>query len=642
MSGAKTAYLFLSLSVVSFSQTVAVNYGVDSSWGTGLQASVQITNKGSAPLTNWTFSFDYPHLIGSIWDSTVISRNGTRYTIGPASWNPTIAPGATAYIGWVAVTSGTLTGPTACLVSNQPVTSTTCPSGGGTAPADKTPPSQPTGLRATAQTTNSITLAWNASTDNVGVAGYELMRSGVLAARVTTTSAQITGLAAGTSYPFTVLAYDAAGNKSLASATLNASTLSAPATCSTLPATPTGFAVQTKSSSSVTLGWNASAAQPNCTVSYTLSRGGAAIGTGLTATSYTDSGLQPAASYTYTLVAKNQFGSSQSTAPVVAVTDAAPPPPSPSSGGSWPSAFFAPYVDILLWPTPVLTDISAATGVKRFTLAFIVSGGGCSASWGGVIPLSQQFSLTDVNNLRARGGDVIVSFGGANGIELGQACTSVSALQAQYQAVIDMYGLTRVDFDIEGGAIADTASVDRRNKAIAALQSVARSRGKQLKVQFTLPVLPTGLTWNGVDLLRNAIQNGVDIGLVNIMAMDYGGPSVADPYRMGEAAVAAVNSTFAQMKSLYGTAKTDAQLRALQGVTPMIGLNDVVPEVFTLNVDAPLVTQSATSLQLGMLSMWSLTRDKQCPGTPSVSATCSGVAQSNYAFSLLFNVFQRP
>jgi hypothetical protein len=154
-------------------------------------------------------------------------------------------------------------------------------------------------------------------------------------------------------------------------------------------------------------------------------------------------------------------------------------------------------------------------------------------------------------------------------------------------------------------------------------------------------VLPTGLTWNGVDLLRNAIQNGIDIGLVNIMAMDYGGPSVADPNRMGDAAIAAVNSTFAQIKSLYGSARTDTQLRAMQGVTPMIGLNDVSPEVFTLNVDAPLVMQSATSLPLGMVSMWSLTRDKQCPGTPSVSPTCSGVAQGNYGFSLLFNMFAR-
>lgn len=641
MSGRKTALLFLSLSVPSFSQTVSVTYRLDSSWQTGLQAALQITNQGAAPLTNWTLSFDYAPQISSIWDARIISRSGNRYTIGPASWNPTIPPGATAYIGWVAQHTGSVTGPSKCLVSNQPVNSTTCPSGGGTTPAlDTTPPSVPTGLRGTGQTTTSISIAWNASTDNAAVAGYEVRRSGVLVGQVTSTSAQITGLAAGTSYQFTVLAYDASGNKSASSSPVTLSTSSAPATCSTLPTTPTGLAVQTKSSSSATLAWNPSAAQANCSVTYSLLRGGVAIANGLTATTYTDSGLQLAASYTYTLVARNQFGSSQSTSPVVVVTDGVTPPP-PSGGGSWPSGFFAPYVDMLLWPTPVLTDISIATGVKRFSLAFIVSGGGCAASWGGLIPLSQQFAVTDINNLRSRGGDVIVSFGGANGTELGLACTSVSGLQGQYQAAIDMYNLTRVDFDIEGWALADPASIDRRNKAIAGLQAAARARGKQLTVQFTLPVLPTGLTWNGIELLRNALQNGVDIGLVNIMAMDYGN-AAADPYRMGEAAIAAVSSTFTQLKSLYGSSRTDAQLRAMQGVTPMIGLNDVVPEVFTLTADAPLLLQSATNSRIGMLSMWSLGRDKQCPGTPSVSPTCSGVPQSNYGFSLLFNVFQRP
>ena len=55
------------------------------------------------------------------------------------------------------------------------------------------------------------------------------------------------------------------------------------------------------------------------------------------------------------------------------------------------------------------------------------------------------------------GGDVIVSFGGAANHELAEVITSATALQAAYQSMIDAYGLTHIDFDIEGAAVADRA-----------------------------------------------------------------------------------------------------------------------------------------------------------------------------------------
>jgi len=101
--------------------------------------------------------------------------------------------------------------------------------------------------------------------------------------------------------------------------------------------------------------------------------------------------------------------------------------------------------------------------------------------------------VNDINSLRAQGGDVIISFGGAAGIELGQACTSVAALQAAYQSVVTKYNLTWIDLDIEGASIADTASVNRRNQAIRGLQAA----NPNLRVSYTLPVNPTGLDGNG-------------------------------------------------------------------------------------------------------------------------------------------------
>jgi hypothetical protein len=72
-------------------------------------------------------------------------------------------------------------------------------------------------------------------------------------------------------------------------------------------------------------------------------------------------------------------------------------------------------------------------------------------------------------------------------------------------------------------------------------------------------------------------------------------------------------------------------------VTPMIGVNDVHPEVFTMD-DATLVANFAKQKGIGMLSMWSMTRDHACPGGSigSLSPSCSGVAQIDYQFAKTF------
>jgi chitodextrinase len=83
-----------------------------------------------------------------------------------------------------------------------------------TACADTTPPSPPTNLAASNVTQSGLSLTWSASSDNVGVAGYDVFRGGTRMATVTTTSAAQTGLACGTSYSFGVEAFDAVGNRS--------------------------------------------------------------------------------------------------------------------------------------------------------------------------------------------------------------------------------------------------------------------------------------------------------------------------------------------------------------------------------------------------------------------------------------------
>ncbi|MFD8496541.1 discoidin domain-containing protein [Amycolatopsis sp. NPDC059657] len=92
--------------------------------------------------------------------------------------------------------------------------------GGG----DTEPPSAPTGLTATATTTDSVTLGWTASADNVGVTEYEVLRDGAVAGTSASTSYTDTGLASGVEFGYTVRAKDAAGNVSAPSQVLKAST----------------------------------------------------------------------------------------------------------------------------------------------------------------------------------------------------------------------------------------------------------------------------------------------------------------------------------------------------------------------------------------------------------------------------------
>lgn len=88
---------------------------------------------------------------------------------------------------------------------------------GSAEPVDNCSPTVPGRLRLVSKTTDTVTLIWDASTDNVAVTGYEVLRNGILAGTATELGYSDTGLLAGTSYQYTVRARDGAGNRSAAS-----------------------------------------------------------------------------------------------------------------------------------------------------------------------------------------------------------------------------------------------------------------------------------------------------------------------------------------------------------------------------------------------------------------------------------------
>jgi hypothetical protein len=149
-----------------------------------------------------------------------------------------------------------------------------------------------------------------------------------------------------------------------------------------------------------------------------------------------------------------------------------------------------------------------------------------------------------------------------------------------------------------------------------------------VKVSYTLPAAPSGLTSEGLDLLRNAVQNGVRVDVVNVMAMDYGGPRS----HMGQDAIGAAQGAAAQIGGVG--------LQASIGVTVMIGQNDEAAEIFSLGDADELLAFAKANSFVGRLAMWSANRDNgSCPGLASASSTCSGISQDAFAFSNKFKTF---
>ena len=295
---------------------------------------------------------------------------------------------------------------------------------------------------------------------------------------------------------------------------------------------------------------------------------------------------------------------------------------------------FSPYIDMAMSQDADLVAISQASGIQNFTLAFML-GSNKGIGWQGVGSITDDTLangstiLQEVQAIQARGGNITISFGGAAGQEAALTAPNATALQAEYQSVIDRYHVTSIDFDIEGAAELDQHSLNLRNQAIVGLEAA----NPALRVSFTLPVLPTGLDASGLAVLQSAKNAGVRIDVVNIMTMDYG-QSVDNNGQMGQDAIAAVIATEKQLDTLGLNAKV--------GVTPMIGVNDIASEVFTLADAQSLVDYAKTDPRLALLAMWSVARDNgNSAGAHYASPDSSGVAQQPYQYAGILHQVDR-
>ncbi len=182
--------------------------------------------------------------------------------------------------------------------------------------ADTSAPTTPTNLTASNTTRNSTKLAWTRSTDNVGVATYSVYKNGAYVASVTGTNYTVSGLAASTSYAFTVKAKDAVGNLSAVSNTVNVRTLGITVT---RPSAPTGLVAVETTATSTKLVWEAATDDVEVAY-YNIYQNGDYLVSISTGTSFDVSDLLEQTEYAFSVKAKDEDGNLSEESNIVNIT----------------------------------------------------------------------------------------------------------------------------------------------------------------------------------------------------------------------------------------------------------------------------------------------------------------------------------
>ncbi|HEY1393426.1 MAG TPA: glycosyl hydrolase [Methylibium sp.] len=303
---------------------------------------------------------------------------------------------------------------------------------------------------------------------------------------------------------------------------------------------------------------------------------------------------------------------------------------------AWPGFVYSPYKDITIGldagthrisPLRAIdADTPAAAAPTTLTLAF--ARGECGEeNWAGHD--AQAFADTNVAELVRADIDYVVSTGGQGNVFNCGSDAGMERFIARYASS----HLIGFDLDIESGQTSEQiAALVRRVKA-------AQARHPKLRFSFTLPTFAasdgSGASLNalGQRVLQSIRRHGLKAYTINLMVMDYGAASpsacvvAAGRCDMGRSAIQAAHN----LHTRYGLPFSQIEL------TPMIGVNDVKENVFTLD-DARLVAKFVRENKLAGLHFWSLDRDAPCPGDATeVSDRCSSMlAQPRGAYAQTF------
>ncbi|MFI7638264.1 carbohydrate-binding protein [Nonomuraea sp. NPDC049400] len=367
-----------------------------------------------------------------------------------------------------------------------------------------------------------------------------------------------------------------------------------------------GTVTTSVTSSSISLSWGASSG----TVTGYRVYEGSTQRAQVTGTSATVSGLGTCTTHTYTVKAYNSAGES-------AGRDATATTSGCTGGGTKMPG--APYLYMGWGNPPNPGTVMDATGVKSFTMAFILSSGGCTPAWDGNRPLTGGADQQAINTIKSKGGSVQISFGGWSGNKLGPNCATPQAFAGAVQQVINAVGPAVVDFDIENTDEFENYTVQDR---ILNGLKIVKQNNPNVKVVVTFGTSRTGPTAPGVRLINQAKALGVPIDNYTIMPFDFGGSN------MYQDTVNASEGLKNALKSAFGW--TDAQAYARMGISGMNGLSD--QQELTSPSTWTQIRDWAKARGLTRLAYWAVNRDRPCPGGGVVSH-CSGISQADWEFT---------
>lgn len=292
-----------------------------------------------------------------------------------------------------------------------------------------------------------------------------------------------------------------------------------------------------------------------------------------------------------------------------------------------PRVVYSPYKHLAMWRDAATNAITAAPdgvrtpyivdGASRFgrgALTWAFASGECGDEvWGE--QSADQVAQANVAAFDRAGVDYLISTGGQGNIF---TCATDAGME-RFIARYDSPHLVGIDFDIEAGQSA--AQIE----SLLARTVAAQARRPDLRFSFTVATHAASdgsrrsLNEMGETVLKAVRKSGLRGYAFNLMVMDYGPASAAacvvrkGRCDMGLSAVQAARNVHAR----YGIPFNQIEL------TAMIGVNDVVENVFTLE-DARVTAAAVRKLKLAGLHFWSLDRDTPCD-KPEADAQCSGM-----------------
>jgi hypothetical protein len=289
----------------------------------------------------------------------------------------------------------------------------------------------------------------------------------------------------------------------------------------------------------------------------------------------------------------------------------------PTSGTKMASS---PYVYPGWGNPPAPSTVMNATGIRAFTMAFVLASNGCNPAWDGEGGLTGGVHASYIQQIKAAGGDVVPSVGGYSGNKLGPNCSTTAALAGAYQKIIDAFGLKAIDIDIENTDEFENTAV--QDRVLGALK-IIKQNNPSVKTILTFGTSTSGPTYYGTRLVQQAKALGANIDIFTQMPFDFGGGN--DMYGNTVNASEALKNL---LKTTFGY--TDAQAYSHMGISGMNGLSD--QQELTSTDTWTRIRDYAKSKGLSRFTFWAVNRDRGCAGGGVVS-NCSGIAQADWAFT---------